>query len=304
VITRFVVHSRGPHAIAGFTIRGALGRGAFGDVWDAVRTSDGSPVALKVLRANTDDDTRRRFAREARAAARVDSPYVCRMLEAHTAGEGEPYIAYERLEGETLDARLDREGDLSLDDALAMTLDALDALEAAHGAGVIHRDVKPANLFLEAPTSVDAESPRSFLRARLLDFGVAKLAGDDASLPLQTTHGSTLGSLAYMAPEQVGSSAGADPRADLYGLGAVVFRSLAGRPPFSAGSPAVMLALKLERDAPSLGSVTGVAWPAAVEAWLSKILERDPKQRFASAAAAREALEHVMERVGSAGGDR
>jgi serine/threonine-protein kinase len=212
------------------------------------------------------------------------------VIDASTAGDPPHFIAYEHLVGETLEARLERESDLGLDDVLKIALDILDALDVAHQAGVVHRDVKPSNVFLESGDGV---------RARLLDFGVAKTAGDP-DVPLRTTGGKTLGSLAYMAPEQAGSAESADGRADLYGVGALAFRALAGRPPFSASTPAVMLALKLERDAPALSAVTGVTWPKALEAWLGKILARDPKRRFASAAAARESLEALGDRVETA----
>jgi eukaryotic-like serine/threonine-protein kinase len=279
-----------PPDIPGYTLEAELGRGAFGDVWRA-RRADGAVVALKVLRRAAGDEARLRFRREERAARAAASAHTPAVLDARTDGEPPNYIAYEHLVGETLEARLERESDLGLDEVLKVALDVLDALDVAHQAGVVHRDVKPSNVFLE--------ERGGDVRARLLDFGVAKTAGD-ADVPLRTTGGKTLGSLAYMAPEQAGSAESADARADLYGVGALAFRALAGRPPFAASTPAVMLALKLERDAPELSAVTGVAWPKAVEAWLAKLLARDPKRRFASAAAARESLEALGDRVQTA----
>jgi serine/threonine-protein kinase len=273
----------------GFEVGALLGRGAYGEVWSAVRVIDGAEVALKVLRGQPGEEARLRFRREAEAAGAVDSARVPRVLESDMLG-ATPFIAYERLEGETLEARLERDGDLPLADVLPLTDDLLDALEAAHAESIIHRDVKPSNVFLE---QVGGE-----LRARLLDFGVAKRSAADDAMPLRTSTGKTLGSLAYMAPEQAGAAGSVDARADLYGLGAIVFRALAGRPPFSGGSPAAVLALKLDRDAPPLSSVTGVDWPKAVEGWLARLLARDPARRFASATAAREALEVLCERVG------
>jgi serine/threonine-protein kinase len=280
-----------PPDIAGYALEAPLGRGAFGDVWRARRRSDGAEVALKVLRASAGEEARLRFRREERAARAAASAHTPAVVDARTDDEPPQFIAYERLEGETLEARLEREGDLGLEEVLQVALDVLDALDAAHRAGVVHRDVKPSNVFVE--------DRGGRLRARLLDFGVAKTAGDP-DLPLRTTGGKTLGSLAYMAPEQAGSAESADARADLYGVGALAFRALSGRPPFAASTPAVMLALKLERDAPQLSAVTGVAWPKAVESWLAKLLAREPKRRFASAAAAREALEALGDRVQTA----
>jgi serine/threonine protein kinase len=294
-----------PHEIPGYELDAPIGRGAFGEVWRAVRLEDRRPVALKILRSNSGDEARLRFRREARAARAAASDHTPAVIDAKIEGETPYFIAYERLEGETLEARLDREGDLDLDDVLAITLDVLDALDVAHQAGVVHRDVKPSNVFLDRKRDESASRPvdgEGELHAKLLDFGVAKTAGDDADTPLRTTGGKTLGSLAYMAPEQAGSAESADARADVYGVGALAFRSLAGRPPFAATTPAVMLALKLEREAPALSAITGVTWPKALEAWLAKALAREPKKRFASAAAAREALEAVRDRVQHARG--
>jgi eukaryotic-like serine/threonine-protein kinase len=283
------VNASDPQAVPGYQLQDLLGRGGFGEVWGAVREADGMEVALKLLREPAFEEARLRFRREASAAAQVESDHVCRVLDAGTDGPGPLYIAYERLQGETLEARLDRDGDLSLGETLPIVAGLLDALSSAHAAGIVHRDVKPSNVFLERLGDGAA-------RARLLDFGVAKAPGEP-DLPLRTTCGATLGSLEYMAPEQAGAAATVDGRADLYGLGAVIFRALAGRPPFATGTPATLLALKLDRDPPSLGEVTGVTWPSAVEAFLRRLLACDPARRFPSAAAAAEAFEALADRV-------
>ena len=275
------VPSRPEVPIPGYEIHEILGRGSFADVWSAVRNADGAGVALKVLRASADEDARLRFAREVSVARTIDSPHTCRVIDADVRGNGARYIAYERLVGETLEKRLERDDDLSLGETLAIVDDVLGALVAAHGAGVIHRDVKPANIFLEGG---DAAAPRG----RLLDFGVAKVEKDrEGDFPIHTTRGSTLGSLAYMAPEQATGESQADGRTDLYALGVVTFRALVGRPPFAAQSPATLLALKLDRDAPRLGDVSGMRWPAAVETFVKKLLARLPEARFPSAKVAR-----------------
>jgi serine/threonine-protein kinase len=271
--------------LPGFRVLAILGRGAFADVWDAVREVDGQPVALKVLRA-TDDGSRLRFAREASVARRIDSPNVVRVIDA-SGSTSPPFLAYEKLVGETLDARLERDGWLSLGETWPIVRDVLSGLVAAHASAVVHRDVTPANVFLEAG------------RACLIDFGVAKARGDSEP-QVRTTGGSTLGSIAYMAPEQAGGSADADGRADLYAVGVLAFRALAGRLPFAARSAATMLALKLDRNAPSLGEVTGDQWPAAVEAFLRGTLAREPSRRFESAEQALAAWEAVRSAAGVA----
>ena len=261
--------------LPGYHLLHVLGRGAFADVWDAVRERDGSPVAVKVLRA-PDPVSRLRFVREGKIARRIASPFVVTLLDTGTELHDPPFLVYEKLVGETLDARLEREGSLGLVEVWPLVRDVLAGLVAAHAVSVIHRDVKPANVFLDATNG----------RARLLDFGVAKAPDDNEDGPLRTTAGSTLGSLAYMAPEQAGGAGAVDVRADLYAVGAIAFRALAGRLPFGAKLPATMLALKLDRDAPTLREVTGALWPDSIETFLRSTLAREPKRRFRTAEAA------------------
>jgi serine/threonine-protein kinase len=160
----------------------------------------------------------------------------------------------------------------------------LSGLAAAHLAGVIHRDLKPGNIFLES--TGDPGRPE---RAKVLDFGISKLSRKHAGLrdePSLTDFDATLGSFAYMAPEQVRGAARVDHRCDLYAIGAVAFRALAGRMPFEGQDAGAVLALKLDRVAPTLAEVTGDHWPAALERFLARTLDRDPDQRSASAEAA------------------
>src|SRR5262245_3978638 len=125
--------------VPGFELAALVGRGAHGEVWSAVRQSDGRPVALKLLRAGAEEEARLR--REARIAAGIESAHVCRALEARTEGDEPLYIAYERLEGESLEEYLDREGSLTLDEVTGIADGLLDGLGAAHARGVVHRDV-------------------------------------------------------------------------------------------------------------------------------------------------------------------
>ena len=170
--------------------------------------------------------------------------------------------------------------------------DALQGLEAAHEAGVIHRDIKPANLFIEkrklTAKQISQDAPEE--RTRILDFGVSKMRSRQGrkSEPSLTAFDATLGSFAYMAPEQVRGSARVDERADLYALGAVAFRALTGRLPFEGTNALTLIALKLDREAPTLARTTGDEWPAAIE----KLLVEDDGAR------SRKAIRH------RAGGDR
>ncbi|HTJ84705.1 MAG TPA: serine/threonine-protein kinase, partial [Polyangiaceae bacterium] len=167
--------------------------------------------------------------------------------------------------------------------------DVLQGLAAAHAAGVIHRDLKPGNIFLEHLGLPDRRE-----RAKVLDFGIANLTRREKEEPTLTAFDATLGSFAYMAPEQIRGAARADERADVYAVGAVAFRALAGRLPFEGSSAAVLVSLKLDRNAPSLEEATGEKWPAGVERFLERALDRRREKRFSSAVEAREAWRAIQ----------
>jgi serine/threonine-protein kinase len=285
-----------------YKVNRLIGQGAMGEVYAADGKS-GEDVALKVLHAKAaaDPDLVARFQREAEIAARIQSPYVAAVLGAGKDRNGRLWIAFERLHGEGLDERLRREQYLSFAEVAPIIHDALRGLEAAHAAGVIHRDIKPANLFVErrASAAPGAGGFQHAERTRILDFGVSKIrtrgARKDSSL---TAFDATLGSFAYMAPEQVRGSARADVRADLYALGAVAFRMLTGRLPFEGSTALTLIAMKLDRDAPSLADMTGDTWPAALERLLGELMARDRERRYASATAALAAWNDVCEALG------
>ncbi|HEY8040322.1 MAG TPA: serine/threonine-protein kinase, partial [Polyangiaceae bacterium] len=182
--------------------------------------------------------------------------------------------------------------------------DALQGLNAAHKAGVIHRDIKPANLFIEkrklTAKQISQDAPEE--RTRILDFGVSKIRSPKGqrSEPSLTAFDATLGSFAYMAPEQVRGSARVDERADLYALGAVAFRALSGRLPFEGQNALTLIALKLDREPPTLSSTTGDEWPASIERFLAKMMARDREKRFLGAAEALSAWRKVCRAMGNA----
>jgi serine/threonine-protein kinase len=271
-----------------YKIRRLIGQGGMGEVY-AAEGRGGEKVALKVLhaRAAQDPDLVVRFSREADIAKKIVSPYVAAILGSGKERDGRLWIAFERLVGEGLDERLRREQYLSFAEVAPIIEDSFQGLHAAHQANVVHRDIKPANLFVEkrklTPEEIkhgDAEE-----RTRILDFGVSKMKSDPArkSEPSLTAFDATLGSFAYMAPEQVRGSARVDERADLYALGAVAFRALTGRLPFEGSNALTLIALKLDRDPPTLAQTTGDTWPAAVERYLSRIMARERERRFSSA---------------------
>jgi eukaryotic-like serine/threonine-protein kinase len=203
-----------------YRIGALLASGGMGAVWAAHDLLLDRAVAVKVLGGALAGDGRaaERLRREARAAARLEHPGIARVLD---LGEhdGRPYLVMELLEGESLAARIDRAGPMPPGEAARVVAAVADALEAAHAAGVVHRDVKPGNVFLTSAGEV-----------KVLDFGIAWCAHDAA-----LTTGDLLGTAAYLAPERVLGHR-ATPAADVYALGVVLYELLAGHRPFEAHS--------------------------------------------------------------------
>jgi serine/threonine-protein kinase len=292
--------------LAGYRVTRLLGRGGMGEVWAAVgevgQAAGRSEVAIKVLlaRAAMKPDLVRRFEREAKITSAINSPFVCQLLEVTRAEDGAHLLVFEHLAGESLADRLKREQYLPFSEVGPIIEDVLQGLVAAHEAGVVHRDLKPGNIFLEQARDDDgayappsggfgfgsAPPPPRRERAKILDFGISKLTRREKEEPTLTAFDATLGSFAYMAPEQVRGAARADERADIYAVGAVAFRSLSGRLPFEGSTAAVLVAMKLDRQAPSLAEATGEQWPAGIERFLERALDRRREQRFATAAEA------------------
>jgi len=259
-----------------YRIVGVVGEGGMGRVHLAEDDTLRRKVAVKVLKS-TEPSSRRRFLREARAAARVSHPNLCPIYEVGEQ-DGQPYIVMELIAGETLAARL-RRGPLPADEAVALALDLLEALAALHDAGVVHRDVKPSNLFL---------TPHG---GRLVDFGLAHEApGEPASHSDSsgelTTPGLVVGTPGYMAPEQVLGHV-VDARADVFSAGVLLYEALAGRRAFGGDSAAAVLSATLYDDPPPLeGSPDLVALDGPVR----RAIAKKAADRFASAREMAEAL--------------
>ncbi len=271
--------SIGPGAILGgkYRLEDSIGRGGMGEVFEATTLSSGVRVAIKVVnRTFLDGMLVERLKREAEAARRVQSEFVPELYEVETTGDGELFLVMERLHGETLAARLrHRGGLLSWDEVAPMGEDMLHGLFDAHAAGVVHRDLKPGNIFIEGLQNGGE-------RTRILDFGVCKLdVHDGESL---TTTGEAVGTIAYMAPEQIRGASRVDERADLYSFAMVVFEALAGRLAYDANGSIALIAMKLEKEARHLGPLARVPIPAGLDALLARCLARGPAERPASAA--------------------
>lgn len=256
--------------LAGYTLEGLLGAGGMGEVYRAFDPHLHRSVALKVMRPDLAQNplARERFLREARAVAALTDDHV---VTIHAVGEeaGRLYLVMPLLRGETLQTRLKREGCLSMTEALRITREAAQGLETAHRLGLVHRDVKPSNLWLEAGTD----------RVKLLDFGLAR---DERTVGL-THSGAFCGTPGYAAPEQID---GAPPAvaADLFSLGCVLYRMLTGKEAFPGSTPTAML-LAVARCEPVSPAFANPSLPASVCALVVRLLQRDPEERPASAAA-------------------
>jgi eukaryotic-like serine/threonine-protein kinase len=245
-----------------------------GQVFAATDLSDESECAVKVVsRLLVDDTMMVRLHREAEAAARIQSDYVPRVLHVSDTYERELFLVMERLHGEPLSQTIRDRGALPWDEVRKVGEDILRGLIDAHTAGIVHRDLKPSNVFLS--------ERGGRLRAFILDFGVCKMAGVDHERLTGT--GESIGTVAYMAPEQIRGAAKVDERADLYAFGALVFEMLTGRLPHEGPSQMAILASKLEKGAARLFDHVLVDIPEGLDALVAKSLARDPQDRPASA---------------------
>jgi serine/threonine-protein kinase len=257
-----------------YEIHSVLGEGGMGRVYLAEDTKLKRKVALKVLPAlsSGDEEARKRLLREAQAAAALDHPNICAIYEVEEASDP-CYIAMQYVEGETLEARMDK-GRLSLDDSLNIATQIADALSEAHAHGIIHRDVKPANVMLTARGQV-----------KVLDFGLAKtaspvLSGADkpGTNSLLTAPGVVLGTVPYMSPEQLRGKP-VDARADIFSFGAVLYEMLSGRRAFARESGAETIGAILHERPPELASVDREI-PQALNEVVAKCLAKDADERY------------------------
>lgn len=255
-----------------------IGKGGNARIFLA-RDPSGQPVALKILHPELLVSVAAdRFLREIQIASKLDNPHIAKILD---SGEREWLVYYVMsfVEGATLRERLDTTRCLPIAETLKLACDLLDALDHAHGHGIIHRDVKPANIVLSSAGAV------------LLDFGIARAVVASGNDRL-TRSGIAVGTSTYMSPEQVTALVDIDHRSDLYSVGCVLFECLAGQPPFMHRNEAVVLQLHLTQPAPDVRTLRSDT-PSELAASIAKALAKSPGDRWRSAAAMRDALAAV-----------
>ena len=287
--------------ISHYRITSRLGSGGMGVVYEAEDLTLGRKVALKFLPPNlsSDQNALDRFLLEARAASALNHPNICTIYAVEKSGEGadaQSFIAMELLEGQNLDQKL-YSGPMPLTALLDIAIQLADALDAAHSKGIIHRDIKPANIFVTQRGQV-----------KVLDFGLAKLARAEMQMetigatqespnPNLTSPGSTVGTIAYMSPEQARGEE-LDTRSDLFSIGTVIYQMATGKQPFAGATSAVVFHAILELDPVPVSQLNGML-PPKMQEIVEKLLEKDRDLRYQSAADLRGDLRRLKRDVES-----
>jgi eukaryotic-like serine/threonine-protein kinase len=279
------------HVVGKYRLLAQLGEGGMGTVYRAEHVVLGSPAAVKILLPQFTQDpvVVDRFFQEARAASAIRHAGIVEVFDFGRLPTGQAYIAMELLRGEELSSLLARRSPLDASLAVQIAIQMLAALNATHLVGVIHRDLKPDNIFLVH----DPGAPGA-IRVKILDFGIAKLTGRSlAAHPGRPrTKNMILGTPAYMAPEQCRGGAELDARADLYAVGCLLFELLTGRPPFVASGDGEVMAMHIYEPPPRLSNLAPHL-PVELDALLAKLLTKDPADRIPSAAYALATLERA-----------
>jgi eukaryotic-like serine/threonine-protein kinase len=273
-----------------YRIERVLGSGGMGFVVAATHLGLDLTVAIKMLlpAAAKNPELAARFSREARAAAKLKSDHVVRVMDVGTTEYGTPYLVMEHLEGRDLAAVLRERGPLPPDEAVRYALETCEGLAEAHARGIVHRDLKPGNLFL-------ARLPDGGTSIKIVDFGISKSRDEREELSLTSSH-AFVGSLAYISPEQLSSSRDADTRADIWSLGVILYEMLTGELPFVAeNAPQLMVQLATREPRPILEVKSDLSPELA--AAVMRCLEKDRGRRA-------QTIVEVARAIAPANGDR
>lgn len=275
-----------------YRVESVLGTGGMGKVYKAEHTGIGRTVAIKVLhsRLGGSKEAAQRFQREAIASGRLDHPNIVNVSDSGALEDGSLYLVMEALEGEPLGNRLARDGRIPWREALVIIRGVLAGLQHAHDKGVVHRDIKPDNIFL-ARKDTD-------LVVKVLDFGIAKLYAGNADDPATTRAGLTVGTPAYLSPEQAVGGA-ITPATDLYSTSIVLYEMLVGRPPFVDDDPLAMLTAHVSRDAPPFAEIApDLQVPPGLEDVITRGLAKISAERISSATDYVQMLDDVARAAG------
>jgi len=253
-----------------------IGEGGMASVWEAIDTSKGETRAVKFLAPAlvASKEARARFEREVKAAIRIACPFVVRIHDWGLAHGKQPYMVLDRLAGQDLDQHLATDPILPLSEVQRIVRHVCGALAEAHAVGIIHRDIKPANIFLTREGTEQV--------AKVLDFGIARIQGDESHSRQLTRPDEILGTLEYISPEQLLGQWPVDGRADLYGLGVVAYRCLTGKVPFPGDSLGEIL-LAFSKNCPESTSAIRPELPKGIDDWMKKALCQDRTKRFQTA---------------------
>ena len=265
-----------------------IGKGGMGVVYLAEHTLLGRKAAVKLLRPDVAHDQVERFFNEAKSVATLHHPGIVDVLDFGTSTDGRAYIVMEYLVGESLAERLDRDPRLPVPVACTIARHVANALAVAHDEGIIHRDLKPANIFLLP----DAESPAG-VRAKVLDFGIAKLVRDRGQREVQTHSGAVIGTPRYMSPEQCKNAREVDGRADIYSLGCILFEMLLGVAPYDYDNWAELVSAHLHETLPKPSDLDP-AIPNDVETLILKMLAKKPELRHRTMGELAQSLEVIL----------
>jgi len=275
-----------------YRVDAVLGVGGMGRVYRAEHTGIGRAVAIKVLhsRLGGSSEAAKRFQREAMASGRLDHPNIVDVSDFGRLDDGSLYLVMEALEGESLGKRLERDKRLPWPEALAIIRSVLSGLHHAHAKGVVHRDIKPDNIFLARK---DGEHV-----VKILDFGIAKLYAGNADDPATTRAGLTVGTPAYLSPEQaVGGTI--TPASDLYSTSIVLYEMLTGRAPFIDEDPLAMLTAHVSKDPPRFAEIApDLDLPPGIEAVINHGLEKVQAERIGSAVEYMQQLDDAVRAAG------
>ncbi|HEX2732650.1 MAG TPA: protein kinase [Polyangiaceae bacterium] len=263
-----------------YRVVSCIGQGGMGSVYEVEHNELGKRFVLKALLREFlgRGDLVRRLRNEWRALGSLEHPHIVSVTDAGATPTGVPYYVMERLSGENLAERIKRQGRLELGEALRITVEVLDALSAAHAIGVVHRDIKPPNIFL-----------RRHGGCKILDFGIAKLLDGDASI---TGRGVAIGTPRYMSPEQA-SGEPVDERADLYAVGLVLFEMLSGQSPFEGSSAQEVFLAHVTKLAPRLNTLVPTI-PASLDELVARLLAKKPAERVRSAKRVAEIIRQIV----------